>query len=205
MKTLLIFLISLALCAGLFAAHQYEAIHQNQGVGVHVNQSVELFLNTSSSKLPEGITEFGYYKLDSKGDMIQGSSTSLDMSALLKNGSVSLGSFSGGDSIAFWMKTDKGSYLDSYYRDGKHGDRNAAYLGNNSKNNTNMVMGNLDLSHGWSPSQGFQDNALVFEVSNVGKGPSGQPLPGFLATLAIGGGVIGGLSILRRKNMRKKA
>ncbi|MDD3155306.1 MAG: hypothetical protein PHS41_10595 [Victivallaceae bacterium] len=190
MKIILFAILSLLLCTGSFAAHQYTAINQNKGVGVKINETVNLSLSIDSGALPEGVTEFGYYYLDKKGQST-GVGAAFDLNKLFTAGSVSLGEFHAGESIVFWMKTSEGNYLDSYHRNGKRGEKYAAYVGNNGATNTSAIMGYDDFSGGWGPTDGAS-NSLEFTISGAdASAPVGQPLPGVLATVLIGSGALG--------------
>ncbi len=195
-------IILLGIAVPVLGSYQFSRINANEGVGIEVSGTTQLFLNTQSAALPTGVTRFGYYMMDEDGNFT-GIATAIDVARMTSPGSVELGSFQAGDRIAFWMETEDGLYLDSYHRDRKGDTRFAVYDGNNGKNNTSVLMGIVVADNGWSPSGDYSD-VFSFNVTDV---PSymlptqqtGQPLPGVAVTLCLSAAGFGWLKRNRRR------
>lgn len=182
------------------AALQYKTINSNIGTGIALNTDQAVYVSALSSGLPAGITEFGYYVTNSSGQ-IQGGVIDLSQAV---DGKVFVGNFEAGDQIAFWMKNENGEYIDSIYRDGEKGEsRQSVYVNNNGSPNATIAFNeNGGFGSGYGPENlgpGDYDSNFVFEVSTGNSQPSGQPLPGLLASLAAGAAVLAGAR-RKRKN-----
>lgn len=177
------------------AAAAVSAINQNTGVGASVSASSELFLRSlQGGSIPQGVTSIGYYVLDSNYDPISGLGGTLDLAKVASGSAVSLGTFTAGQQVAFWMKTEDGTMLESIYDEEKGNDRKAAYVENNGSGNLQMVLGFGGYGGGYSPVKpGQLDTAsdFYFEVSGQPRpGPAQGSLPGMLVSLIFGAVVL---------------
>ena len=186
------FLISLL--AGLvsfsaMAAYQYEA-KGNQGWLVFDSETTVAFDLARGGKdkdhenfidRGEGVADYGWYNLDTgaTGSFNNGLSAT----------------FTENDRIGLYVTDNKGNtYLStkprSPFEDEKWG-------------KVSVVDGNLQLYGGNKGSNGTHEY-YVFKVNNAnasGKTPSGQPLPGVIATLILGGGTL--IYLKKRKKLYK--
>jgi LPXTG-motif cell wall-anchored protein len=172
-----------SLLAGLVSfsamgAYQYEA-KGNQGWLTFNSETTVAFDLARSGKdkdhenfidRGEGIVDFGWYNLDT------GTSGSFN------NGLAA--TFSANDRIGLYVTDNKGNtYLSTKPRSPFEDD---------IWGKARIVDGNLHLYGGNLGSNGTHEY-YVFKVNNAnasGKTPSGQPLPGIIATVLIGGGAL---------------
>ncbi len=186
------------------AAGSYSAIKQSVGVGVEMISSGSLFLQGGS--LPSGMVEFGYYVV---GKEVAGAH-SIDMTAVPGKG-VFVGNFSEGDQVAFWAKGADGELFDSIHGDRKGDDRFAAYLGDNGAGTVGMVVGSGGYGGGYGPAKGDSaENGFSFELVGgehydaSAAVPSGAPLPGVVAAVAVGGAFVAARRWRRSRGNRVK-
>lgn len=214
-KTLLTVALTTILTACAFAAAQYTNILSNQGVGIIMtdNASVTLsFMRSNgsaadySSAFPSGYNMFGYYTMDSKGNML--TKGKVDLSKLT-DGKVTIGDFKTGDQIVFWAADAKGDYMESMHRDKEKGTtRDSAYVDNNGTE-TIVTMGVIN-EQGWGPERSISsinDKSNYIFAITTGSGNSqamGQPLPSIAMTLLLAGVAIIGVAMLRRRMKRQK-
>lgn len=185
----------------------FSAIRQNVGTGASMSTTGELFLRSlQGGTVPNGVVSIGYYVLDANYNPIAGLSGTIDLSQLASGNAVSLGTFTEGQQVAFWMKTQDGTTLDSIYDTEKGNDRNAAYVDNNSSGNIQMVLGYGGYGGGYSPVKpGKLDSAsdFYFEISGEARDvPAQGSLPGVLAFLALGLAVLFGWRLWTRSRVR---
>ncbi len=217
MKKLFAFALAAAFAVTAFAASSLSRINPNSGAGITLSadSSVVLsFLRSDgsaadySSLIPSGYNLFGYYTLDAATNMITWGI--IDMASMV-NGTINIGNFSAGDTIAFWAANEAGEFFDSMHRDAeKATDRDSAYVDNNGQDPI-ITMGSIS-SNGFGSVKNLSsiDDATnyIFTVSTASvvlgpdpdSAPVGQPLPGVLAALVLGAGALGGGRLLRRKS-----
>lgn len=205
MKKLIAIVTALVAYNTAFGVEQYfSAINQRVGAGVEMTGNLELFIKLDGmASLPQGVSGFGFYKLDGATTPSANALKSVDVEAMLRDGYTSLGEFKAGDEVVFWMKTENGYIYSGYYGD-KGNLRDAAYVTNNGTNNVTIAM-----EPGLNPGPGYQpyknvDYAtdFVFVVTDVNPGgntPVGQPLPGVAAGILIGTGTLAGIRRLGKK------
>ena len=190
MKRVLLLLFVLSCNISLMAAYQYET-NGNQGwltfdsattVSFDVGRSGKDKDHENFIDRGEGITDYGWYNLDTgaTGSFSNGASAT----------------FSENDRIGLYVKDSNGKVYTStksvqnsslgkdviWGKSDKVDDGLAIYGGNKGSNGTHEY--------------------YVFKVNTAnanGKTPSGQPLPGIIATLLIGGGTV--VYLKKRKKM----
>lgn len=210
-KRLLLFLLLAVMTFPVAAAPVFSAIRQNVGTGVSMSATGELFLRSlQGGTVPTGVVSMGYYVLDANYNPIAGLGGTIDLSQLASGNAVSLGTFTQGQQVAFWMKTENGATLDSIYDGEKGNDRNAAYVENNGSGNLQMVLGYGGYGGGYSPVKpGQLDSAsdLYFEISGKAQQdiPAQGSLPGMLAFLVLGLAVLFGWRLWARARARTRS
>ena len=128
----------------------------------------------------QGFADYGWYNLETGA---RGS---------FKNGASA--SFTQDDRIGFWVKDNAG---DIYVSTKPEKDAAANIIWGKSRE----IDGGFSVAGGNFGSNGTQEY-YVFKVNNAnsnGKTPSGQPLPGILAVLAVGGIAFGASKLYRSK------
>ena len=131
----------------------------------------------------QGFADYGWYNLETGA---RGS---------FKNGASA--SFTQDDRIGFWVKDNAG---DIYVSTKPEKDAAANIIWGKSRE----IDGGFSVAGGNFGSNGTQEY-YVFKVNNAnsnGKTPSGQPLPGILAVLAVGGIAFGASKLYRSKKNR---
>ena len=174
----IIALFLLCSCVSLMAAYQYET-KGNQGWLTFDSATTVSFELGRSGKdkdhenfidRGEGITDYGWYNLET------GASGSF-------NNGLSA-TFNANDRIGLYVTDSNGNtYLSTKPRSPFEDD---------TWGKARVENGNLYLGGGNMGSNGTHE-FYVFKVSTVnanGKTPSGQPLPGIIATLVVGGGAV---------------
>lgn len=122
----------------------------------------------------EGIADYGWYNLDNNKEF-----------GSLANGATA--TFDENDRIGLYVKDADGNIFRSTKRGGEPGVGTHLIWGK-----ANEIDGSIALYGGNKGSNGTHEY-YVFKVNNAnanGKTPSGQPLPGIIATLVVGGGAI---------------
>ena len=190
MKNILSGIMILFLATSAMAAYQYET-KGNQGWLTFDSTTTVAFDLQRSGKdkdhenfidRGEGITDYGWYNLDTgaTGSFNNGLSAT----------------FSENDRIGLYVTDNRGNtFLSTKPRTPFEDD-----IWGKAK----VVDGNLQLAGGNWGSNGTHEY-YVFKVntSNAsGKAPSGQPLPGILAVLAVGGAAFGAKKLYDRKKNR---
>ncbi len=217
MKKLLILFIS-ALALSTFATAQYVTVDpyisnvkadtENAGLGrgnyfwVHVSENnTRLYIldKISTAYSSDGNTEVLSKVMSAYGyvDKATGAlSTALGGSAVFKYNDRGvyqygylLGTFNAGSDIGIWIadknglvstSTDTASYVRAVYPQGVDA--------------FDTILGELDYTSGKS---------IFFGIgTDAGTSPNGQPLPGFLATLLLGGGSLFGFRMLGRRSRK---
>ena len=181
MKKMFLLLFLLCGMSSLMAAYQYN-IKGNQGWLTFDSATTVSFDLSRSGKdndhenfidRGEGIADYGWYNMDTgaTGSFLNGSSAT----------------FSESDRIGFYIKDNQGQVFTSTKS------VEIAALGNDIVwGKSSVVDGALAVYGGNKGSNGTHEY-YVFQVSTAnanGKTPSGQPLPGIIATLVIGGGTV---------------
>ena len=178
MKKSILALVLLALGASVMAAYQYNT-KGNQGWLTFDSETTLAFDLERSGKdkdhdnfidRGDGLADYGWYNLET------GESGSF-------NNGLSA-TFSANDRVGLYITDNKGNtYLST---------KPKAPFEDDIWGKAKMVDGNLAIGGGNMGSNGTKE-FYVFKINAAnasGKTPSGQPLPGILATLAIGGGTL---------------
>ncbi|MBR2364715.1 MAG: hypothetical protein IKA79_05900 [Lentisphaeria bacterium] len=176
-KTLIFFAV-LFIAVNGFAAYQYNT-KGNQGWLTFDSETTVAFDLTRSGKdndhenfidRGQGVADYGWYNLDT------GASGSFN------NGLAA--TFTENDRIGLYITDNKGNtYLST---------KPKAPFEDDIWGKAKIVDGNLSIGGGNMGSNGTKEY-YVFKVNNAnasGKTPSGQPLPGVIATLLLGGGTL---------------
>ena len=174
--------IFIGLAISAMAAYQYET-KGNQGWLTFDSETTVAFDLGRSGKdkdhenfidRGEGVADYGWYNLDTKesGSFVDGMSAT----------------FNEGDRIGFYVKDNEGNIFTST-KSAKVPD-----LGNNLVwGKADAVDGSLNLYGGNKGSNGSHEY-YVFKINTANASktqtPSGQPLPGIIATLIVGGGAL---------------
>ena len=165
----------------LMAAYQYESKGNRGWLTFDSTTTVSLDLGRSGKDKDhenfidrgEGVADYGWYNLET-GE-----------TGSFANGSTA--TFNENDRIGLYVKDNDGKVFTSSKSIGK------ADLGNDvTWGKSDDVDGSIALYGGNKGSNGTHEY-YVFKVNTVnanGKNPSGQPLPGIIATLIVGGGAI---------------
>ena len=181
MKKFLLMLFFAGCSFSLMAAYQYET-KGNQGWLTFDSATTVSFELGRSGKdkdhenfidRGEGIVDYGWYNLETgaTGSFLNGASAT----------------FSETDSIGLYVKDSQGNIYTTTKKV-KNDDLGENLIWGHSK----LVDGEVALYGGNNGSNGTHEY-YVFKVSTAnanGKTPSGQPLPGIIATLVIGGGAV---------------
>ncbi len=183
MKKLLVSLLLTMICATTFAAYQYT-INSN---GISIGENLNLVVQFTQNSFFKNYDTFGYTVTSSTGETRSETLNTSDV-----NGKkFDLGNFSAGDTIAFTV--GKGNVVSTGFSIAEFNGNNQYYLSawttNGSINDTFQVKFTGTATGGGA-------------ASNGGSAPSGQPLPGILATLLVGGGVIG---VMRKRRKAAQA
>ena len=181
MKSLFLLLVVLCFNVSLFAAYQYNT-KGNQGWLTFDSSTTVAFDLSRSGKdkehenfidRGEGVADYGWYNLKTgeTGSFVNGSSAT----------------FSESDRIGLYVKDSNGQVYTSTKSVG-----NSNLGGEVIWGKSRVVDGSIAVFGGNMGSNGTHEY-YVFQVNTVnasGKTPSGQPLPGIIATLVVGGGTL---------------
>ena len=195
-KRMLASLLILFTASAAMAAYQYN-VKGNQGYLTFDGDTTlafDLILDSRKDKdngqdnyidRGQGVADYGWYNLDTgaKGSFSNGMSAS----------------FTENDRIGLWVKDNTGDIYVS-----TKPDENAA--SNVIWGKSREINGGFSVAGGNFGSNGTQEY-YVFKVNSVnsnGKNPSGQPLPGLLAVLAVGGGAAYGIKKIYNKKKAEK-
>ena len=191
MKKILTFVLAVVFVSSVMAAYQYN-VQGNQGWLTFDGDTTLAFDLTLESRKDkdngqdnyidrgQGFADYGWYNLETGA---RGS---------FKNGASA--SFTQDDRIGFWVKDNAG---DIYVSTKPEKDAAANIIWGKSRE----IDGGFSVAGGNFGSNGTQEY-YVFKVNNAnsnGKTPSGQPLPGILAVLAVGGIAFGASKLYRSK------
>ena len=168
---------------------------------LYFNSGAYLYLSFS-----KGTPEFGAYYLNEdrsgKADDIRIAATG-DGNYTAVDASGKAIQFQEGDSIGFWVKDENGNIV--YNTPGINGQH--TYNGTTvaDRNNYMQAFGNYGQSVN-SPNGNYTledmidaaQSVMNVQVGSTAPAPSGQPLPGVLAALFIGGGTCAGLRFRRK-------
>ena len=178
MKKILLFLMLAGTAVSAMAAYQYES-KGNQGWLTFDSETTVAFDLERGGKdkdhenfidRGEGIADFGWYNLDTGA----------------------AGSFKNGLSATFSEKDRIGLYVTDNTGKTFLSTKPTSPFEDDIWGKARIEDGNLHLGGGNMGSNGTHE-FYVFKVNNAnasGKTPSGQPLPGIIATLVIGGGTV---------------
>ena len=191
MKKFIAFLFLLCCSASLSAAYQYKEQKKEGWIIFDSTTTVSFDLGRSGKDKDhenfidrgQGVADYGWYNLDTgeTGSFANGSEAT----------------FNENDRIGFYVKDNTGKVFTTT-RSVKNTD-----LGKNiTFGKSDMVDGAIALYGGDMGSNGTHEH-YVFKVSTAnasGKTPSGQPLPGIIATLVVGGGAL--VYLKKRKKLQ---
>ena len=189
MKKLFIALIALVCGVSAFAAYQFET-HGNQGwltfdsettVGFELGRSGKDKDHENFIDRGEGVVDYGWYNMDT-GE-----------TGSFSNGATA--TFSENDRIGLYVADNNGQVFMSTKM------KKDSPFDNGVWGKSRLVDGGIAVAGGNMGSNGTHE-FYVFKVNTEntsGKTPSGQPLPGVIATLIIGGGTA--LYLKKRKKL----
>ena len=195
-KNILTFALAVVSASSVMAAYQYN-VKGNQGYITFDSTTTLAFDLTLESRKDkdngqdnyidrgEGMSDYGWYNLDTGA------------SGSFKNGLSA--TFSENDRIGLWVKDNTGDIYTSTKPD-KSAPDNVIW------GKSREINGGFSVAGGNFGSNGTQEY-YVFKVNNAnssGKTPSGQPLPGILAVLAVGGAAYGIRKIYNKKKEANK-
>ena len=180
MKHILFAIVCLCCGFSLMGAYQYNTKGNQLWLTFDSETTVSFGLSRSGKDKDhenfidrgQGVADYGWYNLDT------GESGSF--------GNGATATFSENDRIGFYVKDESGQILKSTKKDNADLGKNAIW------GKSDEVDGSVALYGGNKGSNGTHEY-YVFKVNTVnanGKTPSGQPLPGIIATLIVGGGAI---------------
>ena len=187
MKKSFFALILCGFAVSAMAAYQYES-KGNQGWLVFDSETTVAFDLVRSGKdkdhenfidRGQGVADYGWYNLDTGAS----------------------GSFSNGLAATFNENDRIGLYVTDNNGDTFLSTKPRSPFEEDTWGKARIVDGNLQLGGGNNGSNGTHE-FYVFKVNNAnasGKTPSGQPLPGIIATLVVGGGTL--LYLKKRKKL----
>lgn len=207
MKKLLGFLIAALACTPAFAVLQYEIVSTTNpaqpwvpanNITLKINEGGSLWFSSFVSNwyVLKDLGTYanmtaGNYGATLNGTDILGTGETKEVSFTNGTQTVSttayyVGDFAAGDEISFWVTTPDGVVGDSV------GLTDWATGVGSRKTNTTDAAGNTRINFGFASGS--------VEFIGVGEaGTTGQPLPGALAGLLVGGGVLGSFKAFRRK------
>ena len=193
-KNILTFALAVVSASSVMAAYQYN-VKGNQGYLTFDGDTTLAFDLTLVSQKDngkdnyidrgQGVADYGWYNLDTGA------------SGSFSNGISA--SFTENDRIGFWVKDNVGDVYVS-----TKPEKNSA--ANVIWGKAQEINGGFSVAGGNFGSNGTQEY-YVFKVNNAnssGKTPSGQPLPGILAVLAVGGAAYGIRKIYNKKKEANK-
>ncbi|MBS1368726.1 MAG: hypothetical protein HPZ91_02110 [Lentisphaeria bacterium] len=164
-----------------FGAYQHDNFLQLNNGRLTVAQDAGLVLNFSSGGWQDSITNWeALTVVSTKPD-----GSTVTNTVDITGNSVAVGNVSKGDSLEFWLSKNGNDFYQFDHVWGSGWD--------------NGMHDYLHFGANWG-EWGSRYSEFQFQVS--GSAPSGQPLPGVLATLLIGG-ASGGMMAWRRKRVRK--
>ena len=192
MKKFALLVLMVCCCASLMATYQYNTKGNQLWLTFDSDTTVSFDLSRSGKKNDhenfidkgQGVADYGWYNLDTHehGSFANGTSATFDSN----------------DRIGLYVKDNEGNVYRSTKSGGEPELGTDLIWGKSSE-----VDGNIALYGGNKGSNGSHEY-YVFKVStanaaNNSKAPSGQPLPGIIATLLLGGGTV--LYLKKRKKL----
>ena len=191
MKKFIAFLFLLCCSASLSAAYQYKEQEKEGWIIFDSTTTVSFDLGRSGKDKDhenfidrgQGVADYGWYNLDT-GD-----------TGSFANGTEA--TFNENDRIGFYVKDNTGMVFTT-----TKSVENTDLGKNIIFGKSDMVDGAIALYGGNMGSNGTHEH-YVFKVSTAnasGKTPSGQPLPGIIATLVVGGGAL--VYLKKRKKLQ---
>ncbi|OQA81594.1 MAG: hypothetical protein BWY31_03737 [Lentisphaerae bacterium ADurb.Bin242] len=150
------------------------------------NSVLNISYNSPGSKFGQ-VSSFGYFTLDSQGNILSSQELSVK-----PNTTVSTVELKSGDKVGFWLKSGKNN--PTLY--------SVSALNQNGTNYFNDSLskdGSVLFSFG---NQKWDSKVLSFHIAYTNFNHTGQPLPGILATLLLGGGA---LAFSRMKRAKTKS
>ena len=186
-----VFVTALLVALPVMAAYQYNTKGNQGWLTFDSDTTVAFDLGTSGKDKDhenfidrgEGVVDYGWFNMDTGavGSFKDGAS----------------GAFTENDRIALWVQDNKGNV----YLSTKPDENSPA---NSIWGKSRLVDGNIAVAGGNFGSNGTHEY-YVFKISTVnanGQAPSGQPLPGIIATLIVGGGTL--IYLKKRKALYKE-
>ena len=191
MKKFIVFLFLLCCSASLSAAYQYKEDGKQGWIIFDSTTTVSFDLGRSGKDKDhenfidrgQGVADYGWYNLDTGA------------TGSFANGSEA--TFNENDRIGFYVKDNTGKVFTT-----TKSVENTDLGKNITFGKSDMVDGAIALYGGDMGSNGTHEH-YVFKVSTAnasGKTPSGQPLPGIIATLVVGGGAL--VYLKKRKKLQ---
>ena len=191
---LVVLVVAFLLALPVMAAYQYQSKGNQGWVTFDSNMTLSFDLSRSGKDKDhenfidrgEGVVDYGWYNMETgeTGSFLNGAEAT----------------FRENDKIGLYVKDNQGQVFTTTKS------VNNANLGNDVVwGHSGLVDGALALYGGNKGSNGTHEY-YVFQVSTNntnGKTPSGQPLPGIVATLLVGGGTV--LYLKKRKKLYGKA
>ena len=185
MKKILLLLFLISGSVSLMAAYQYNTkgnqlwltFDSSTTVAFDVSRSGKTNDHENFIDRGEGIADYGWYNLETgtTGSFLNGASAT----------------FSTTDRVGLYVKDANGNVYTST-KPGKQGDIPSSLGDDILWGKSNEVDGSIALYGGNKGSNGSHEY-YVFKVNTANtnnKAPSGQPLPGIIATLVLGGGTL---------------
>ena len=186
MKNIFISIVVFLFCVQLFSAYQYNT--KGNQTWLTFDSATNLYFDVSRSGKTndhenfidkgEGIADWGWYNLNT------------NESGSFKDGTSF--TFNENDKISLWVKDVQGNTYSS------------------TKNTSNFIWGKSDIKddvfkvYGGNKGSNGSHEYYVFKVTTApskNESPSGQPLPGIIATLIVGG--VGITYLKKRKELMK--
>ncbi len=171
----------LLLCMAVpaFAAFQYESAYMGPAIRMTENSGLRI----SFAKGQDLVKSFGYYTFDpftrevlswGAGDLRTGY----------------LGQLNQGDLVGFWVKTGTETLTTNFFLS-QSGWQESRYENNFGYGNIGLGNNALDVTVGYNhPDYLNQITIGVSKADGSAAAPAGAPLPGVLAALGVGGGIV---------------
>ncbi len=163
-----------------FASFQFDVSNEtfktnNAGYLEILQPSVlNISYNSPESKFGQ-VQSFGYFTLDENGKIL----TTQELN-VKPNTTVATVELQTGDKVGFWLKTDKGTQ--TYYSVNAFNKNKTNYFNDYLTKDGSILFG--------FGNDKWDSGVLSFSVAYTNEGPSGQPLPGILVTLLLGGSAL---------------
>ena len=178
MKKLIFTAVLAAFAGSLFAAYQYEI----EPDGIKVNEDMSLTIHVTDNSFFKNYDKFGYTVTNADGTT---RTQSFDINDATGK-KFDLGDFTTGAKVDFFVEAGNSIYNQLSLTE-KNVELTYLNVSNGSINDTFKIQIDGGAYHGPKPPK-----------------PAGQPLPGVLAALLLGGGTVGAI-VLKRKRAAKAA